>query len=438
MSFQTGLSGLNAASRNLDVIGNNIANANTTGMKSSRTEFSAIVASSLGAAGNGGGGIGVGVAAVTQQFSQGNVSITGNNLDVAINGGGFIQLKQPDGSFAYTRDGAMKLDKDGFLKTNSGANVLGFATDTLTGKTTGVTLQPLQLPTAAPISAKATEVIRVELNLDARATVAAGAPAAVGPPPIPAIPPTPRATFGTSINVYDAQGVASPVNLYFEKTATPNTWEVFTGLRDIPVVGNNVTPVATLTFDSSGRLTGPAIGGTGPNSDKVGFVLATPTTIASNNPNDADNFLDGPLDIVLSGATQFGSAFAVSNLSQDGYSSGEFIGLNIGDDGVIATRYSNGQTQFNGQITLADFRNVQGLSPQGGNSWVATFASGAPVQGAPGNGKFGGLRSGALEDSNVDLTSELVNMMTAQRAYQANAQTIKTQDQVMSTLVNLR
>jgi flagellar hook protein FlgE len=438
MSFQTGLSGLNAASRNLDLIGNNIANANTTGMKQSRTEFSSIIASSLGAAGNGGGGIGVGVATISQQFSQGNVSITGNNLDVAINGAGFIQLKQPDGSFAYTRDGALKLDKDGFLKTNSGASVLGYATDTLTGKTTGVTLQPLQLPTAAPISAKATEVVRAEFNLDARATVAAGAVATAGPPPTPAIPSTPRATYGTSLNVFDTQGVASPVNLYFEKTATPNTWEVFTGLKDIPAAGDNATPVAVLEFDPTGKLISPIVGGTGPNSDKVGFTLPSPTTIASNNPNDADNFLDGPLDIVLSGATQFGSAFAVSNLSQDGYSSGEFIGLNIGDDGVIATRYSNGQTQFNGQITLADFRNVQGLSPHGGNSWVATFASGAPVSGAPGTGKFGALRAGALEDSNVDLTSELVNMMTAQRAYQANAQTIKTQDQVMSTLVNLR
>jgi flagellar hook protein FlgE len=439
MSFQTGLSGLNSASRNLDVIGNNIANANTSGMKSSRTEFSAIVASSLTAVGNGGsGGIGVGVAAVTQQFSQGNVTVTGNNLDVAIDGDGFIQLQQPDGSFAYTRDGAIKLDKEGFLKTNLGANVLGFATDTLTGKTTGVTLQPLQVPTAAPISARATEVVRAEFNLDTRARAAAGVAATPGPPATPAIPSTPRATFGTSLNVYDAQGVASPVNLYFEKTATANTWEVFTGLKDIPVTGDNATAVATLTFDSSGRLTGPTIGGTGPNADKVGFVLAAPTTIASGNPNDADNFLDGPLDIVLSGATQFGSAFAVSNLSQDGYSSGELIALNIGADGVIATRYSNGQTLFNGQITLADFRNVQGLAPQAGNAWAATFASGAPVQGAPGNGKFGGLRSGALEDSNVDLTTELVNMMTAQRAYQANAQTIKTQDQVMSTLVNLR
>jgi flagellar hook protein FlgE len=443
MSFQTGLSGLNAASRNLDVIGNNIANANTTGMKTSRTEFSSIVASTLGAAANGSGGIGVGVAAVSQQFTQGNISITGNNLDVAINGGGFIQLKQPDGSSAYTRDGALKVDKGGFLKTNSGANVMGFPTDPTTGKAAGALLQPLVIPTAGPIAAKATTFATVELNLDARATPAAGVaavPGTPGPPPTlgtPAILATPRSTYGTSVNVYDAQGVASPVSLYFEKQAANNTWKVFTSLSTTAVA---LTP--DMVFNPNGVLTTPTPTiATGPNAGKFGFSLGTPTTattIASNNPNDSDKFLNGQIDIVLDGSTQFGSAFAVSNLSQDGYTSGEMTGLTIGENGTIATRYSNGQTQYSGQIALADFRNTQGLSPLGGNAWAATFESGEPVTGAPGAGKFGALRAGALEDSNVDLTSELVNMMTAQRAYQANAQTIKTQDQVMSTLVNLR
>jgi flagellar hook protein FlgE len=442
MSFQTGLSGLNAASRNLDVIGNNIANANTTGMKQSRTEFSSIIASSLGASGNGGGGIGVGVIAVSQQFSQGNISITGNNLDVAINGGGFFQLTQPDGTSAYTRDGSFKLDKDGYVKTNSGANVMGYPTDRL-GVPTNASIQKLQLPTSAPIPATATKTIMAEFNLDARAKLAAGAPAAAGPPPVAAIPPTPRATFGTSVNVYDSQGVASPVNLYFEKTAVDNEWAVYTGIdKPAPAVpAVTFTSLGTLTFDSSGKLTGPTVGGTGPNAEKFGFALNATSLqdVKSNNPNTpAPGDLSGPFDLVLSGSTQFGGVFAVSNLSQDGYSSGELVGINIEANGLIAARYSNGQTQFNGQITLANFQNVQGLSPQDGNAWAATYASGDPVQGAPGAGKFGGLRAGALEDSNVDLTSELVNMMTAQRAYQANAQTIKTQDQVMSTLVNLR
>lgn len=440
MSFQTGLSGLNASSRNLDVIGNNIANANTTGMKQSRTEFSQLVASSLGAAGSGGGGIGVTVASVSQQFSQGNISVTGNNLDVAINGAGFIQLRQPNGTPAYTRDGSLKLDKDGFLKTTSGANVMGFPTDPKTGKVTAARLEPLKLPTAAPIAANQTKSVTLEFNLDAREKPAVGDPTATPP-----IAPTPRSTFGTSLNVYDSQGVAAPMQFYFEKSATANTWSVYGGIDKAAVVGppavsaETFPVLATLAFDASGNLS--MVTPTAPNTAITGstksFSLAA-NAIKSPNPNLPGGTLPQTMTIDLSKVSQFGSAFSVSNVSQDGYTSGELTGLTIEQNGVISTRYSNGQTQYSGQLTLADFRNVQGLSPQGGNSWVATFESGDPVMGEPGVGKFGSVRAGALEDSNVDLTAELVNMMTAQRAYQANAQTIKTQDQVMSTLVNLR
>ncbi|MBP9147959.1 MAG: flagellar hook protein FlgE [Rhodoferax sp.] len=424
MSFQTGLSGLNAASRNLDVIGHNIANVNTIGMKASRSEFSALVSSALGSATAGGSGIGVELAAVAQQFTQGNISTTGNNLDVAINGSGFFQLTMNDGSMGYTRDGSFKLDKDGYIRTNTGSNLMGYPTDK-DGNATSVSIQKLQLPTSAPIAASATTTIEAEFNLDARALGPADTLAAGDPPVL-------RSTYGTSLNVYDAQGVATDVTFYFVKTDTDNEWEVYDSL-------GSTTPVATLTFDDSGDLTTPTDTiTTGPNTGKFGVTLATPTAFSSNNPNDTDGFLDGPLDIVFEGATQYGTSFAVSNLTQDGYTAGELVGLNIGEDGVITARYSNGEAQTAGQIALADFRNIQGLSPLGGNAWASTSESGLPVQGQPGDGKFGILRAGALEESNVDLTAELVNMMTAQRAYQANAQTIKTQDQIMSTLVNLR
>jgi len=180
------------------------------------------------------------------------------------------------------------------------------------------------------------------------------------------------------------------------------------------------TRLFTMSFDAAGKLVSPATSPT--------LTVSTPSTVTPD--------ISATLDI--SKVTQFGSSFAVSNLTQDGYAPGELTGLSIGESGVITTRYSNGQTQSAGQIMLVDFRNVQGLSPLGGNAWAATYDSGLPVQGKAGDGKFGALRAGALEESNVDLTSELVNMMTAQRSYQANAQTIKTQDQVMSTLVNLR
>ena len=421
MSFQTGLSGLNAASRNLDVIGNNIANANTTGMKSSRTEFASLVAASVGTGGGGSGtGIGVEVAAISQSFTQGNINITGNNLDVAVNGGGFFQLKQADGSAAYTRDGSFKLNKDGYLMNNSGANVMGYPTNPATGKPTSASIQALQLPTSAPIGANATTAIVTEFNLDARAPLAAGVaavPAAAGPPAVAAqaaIPPTPRSTYGTSMTAYDSQGTAVPVTLYFENTGA-NTWKVYDSLS-----GTDVK--ATLIFNDKGIITSPAPG--------------TTTDLLIKTPGPTTGDITAKLD--LSKVTQYGSAFTVSNLTQDGYAPGELVGLNIGQDGKITARYSNGQTQINGQLALADFRNAQGLTPGSGNTWVETFASGQPVQGSPGQGKFGALRAGALEESNVDLTGELVNMMTAQRAYQANAQTIKTQDQIMTTLVNLK
>ena len=194
MAFQHGLSGLNAASKNLDVIGHNIANANTTGFKASRAEFADMVASAIGGAGGSNVGIGVQVAAVAQQFSQGNLTVTGNTLDVAINGSGFFMLQQPDGSSAYTRAGNFKLDKDGDLKTNSGARVLGYPIDPATGLRTATVPGPLNFPSSQPIAAKQTTTVTAAFNLDARAYDAAGVAATPGPPPTPAIPPTPRAT----------------------------------------------------------------------------------------------------------------------------------------------------------------------------------------------------------------------------------------------------
>ena len=423
MAFQHGLSGLNAASKNLDVIGNNIANSNTTGFKSSRAEFADMVAASMGAGGGSSYGIGVEVAAVAQQFSQDNVTVTGNNLDVAINGNGFFKVQQPDGSSAYTRAGNFKLDKTGDLVTNGGAQVMGFRVDPATGLSTSEA-QPLSFPTGAPIQAKQTESIKATLNLDARAKDSAGD--ATATPPVPA---TPRSTYGTSINVYDTQGVATPVNLYFMKTANPNEWAVYNQLDD-PTAVPPVTAISlgTIAFDENGKID-PAT---------ATLTLTVSPTANPNAGTAAPAVANFPVDIDMSGATQFGSKFAVADLSQDGYASGDLTSINISNDGMVMASYSNGVTRSEAQVALANFRNPQGLLAVGGNNWVESFDSGPAVMGKPGDGNFGALRSGALEDSNVDLTAELVNMMTAQRAYQANAQTIKTQDQVMSTLVNLR
>ncbi len=521
MSFQQGLSGLNAASKNLDVIGHNIANSNTVGFKASRAEFAEMVASAIGAAGGTNAGIGVEVGAVSQQFSQGNLTVTGNSLDVAINGNGFFPLQQADGSRAYTRAGNFKLDNVGNVITNDGSQLLGYSINPSTGVRSSSPV-PLQFPTAAPIPAKQTTQINAEINLDARVGDARGNPGAS--PPVLA---TARTTYGTSLNVFDSQGVATPLGLYFEKNGA-NTWDIYSKLDNLATSPPTVPAISgRMIADGNGRITGviepdassvvdadptltqaddfpttfnyrfygPDAQGTyaireatisvpsatdawdftysdtantlvasarlksdllavgtlapsdltlAPAAAKQTYDLTLAVDPSPANPNSPPatgaNPAPGtfPVTVDLGKITQFGTKFSVSDLTQDGYTSGNLTGINIGNDGTILTRYSNGVTRTEGQVALASFRNTQGLSPVGGNNWVETYESGQPVLGAPTDGNFGSLRSGALEDSNVDLTAELVNMMTAQRAYQANAQTIKTQDQVMSTLVNLR
>ena len=405
MSFQQALSGLNAASRSLDVIGHNITNANTVGMKSARAEFSEVYASAAGGLGGTNVGLGVEVGTVSQQFAQGSINITGNELDVAINGGGFFQVKANDGSTAYTRSGNFKLDKEGSLITNNGAHLMGYPTD-VKGVRQSFDAQPLRLPTGTPIPAKQTSKMTAEITLDATAAVASTA-----------TPPTPLKTYGTSLTAYDPQGLEVPVGLYFEKTAN-NTWNVYTSV-------NGADPAASTPFQLNFKTDG-----------SLDTATSTVPTLTLASPNNPAQTFTASLD--LGKMTQVNSRFAVADLSQDGYTSGQLTGIAIENNGVITATYSNGQTQSAGQVALVNFRNAQGLSPTGAGYWSQTFASGQPVRGAPGDGTLGQLRSGALEESNVDLTAELVNMMTTQRAYQANAQTIKTQDQVMSTLVNLR
>jgi flagellar hook protein FlgE len=245
-------------------------------------------------------------------------------------------------------------------------------------------------------------------------------PVVVGVTAVAAVPPTPRTTYATSINAFDSQGVAIPISLYFERIAPSGAGALAVDNWDVYDSTTSTTPLMTMSFDSNGNLTSP--------------LTNSIVTIATPSPTTPT--ISATLD--LTKVTQFGNSFAVTNLTQDGYVSGEIVGMKVGKDGIITARYSNGQTQSAGKIALADFRNAQGLSPAAGDTWVETFESGVPLVGSPGVGKLGSLSAGSLEESNVDLTSELVNMMTAQRAYQANAQTIKTQDQIMTTLVNLR
>jgi flagellar hook protein FlgE len=418
MGFQQGLSGLNASSKSLDVIGNNIANANTVGAKSSRAEFADVYANAIGGSANN-VGIGVDVGAVAQQFTQGTITATDNPLDIAINGNGFFEVSQ-NGAVSYTRNGQFKLDRDGFIVNDQKQQLLGYPADA-SGTVIPGTAVPLQMPTGG-ITPAVTTTIGMEMNLDSRLGVtlpAAGAPIDFADP----------STYnnGTSQTVYDAKGQSVALTYYFQKASSDN-WNVYVAANGAPIAtaGGNPAASTTITFPASGGApTAPA------GTVSIDIPSVTNAAGASTVP------ING-IALDVSKATEFGSQFGVTNLTQDGYAAGQLIGVQFEDNGIVTARYSNGQTKPAGQIEMAAFRNPQGLQPLGGNAWAKSFASGDPLVGVPGSGNFGVLQAGAVEESNVDLTAELVDMITAQRVYQANAQTIKTQDQILQTIVNLR
>lgn len=423
MSFQQGLSGLNATSKNLEVIGNNVANASTYGAKSSRAEFADLYATAMNGAGATGAGIGVSVSAIAQQFTQGNITSTGNPLDMAIKGAGFFQVRDTNNQVLYTRNGQFKLDKEGFIVNNQLQKLMGYPANAQ-GVIQPGQAGPLQLPTAG-INPSPTSRVAVELNLDARAAVTL-------PPSGPQIDFNDATTYNnaTSMTIYDAKGQDVALTYYFQKAGT-DSWNVYLAANGSSILDNGGTPpvpqpVTTIQFPVDG---GRPITPSGPVSIDI------PMTI---NSVGAETVPISGIALNLNGASQYGSQFGVTSLTQDGFAAGKLTGVTVESDGVLLARYSNDQSRPAGQIELADFRNPQALQPLGGNAWARTYASGTPVLGVPADGNLGVLNASSLEESNVDLTGELVSMITAQRLYQANAQTIKTQDQVLQTLVNLR
>lgn len=426
MGFQQGLSGLNTASKSLDVIGNNVANASTVGFKVGQAQFADVFAASLTGAGSSPVGLGSKLATVVQQFTQGNITSTNNPLDIAINGSGFFQVTDAAGTPFYSRNGQFQVNKDGFIVNNQGLFVNGYMADA-NGTIVQGNIQPISIPTAilAPqatgTSLSATGV-QAEINLDSRASTL---------PALPAFDATDPTTFSwsTSTSVYDSLGNASILSIYFRKTAAA-TWDVHTTVTPPGGSAVDVTPapVPTIVFGTDGLIDN---------------TLSTELTGGGFTQNITAAQLGGGVDplnfrIDFTGSTQFGSSFDVNDLAQDGFASGSLTGFAISENGILLGRYSNGQSKNLAQVVLANFRNPQGLQPLGNNLWVETSASGPALRGTPQTGQFGALQGSAVEDANVDLTAELVNMITAQRVYQANAQTIKTQDAVMQTLVNLR
>ncbi|HUG59313.1 MAG TPA: flagellar hook-basal body complex protein [Candidimonas sp.] len=490
MGFGQGLSGLNAASSTLDVIGNNIANSGTVGFKTGTATFADVYANSRV-------GLGVQVAGINQRFTVGTIAGTGNQFDMAIDGAkGLFRVIDSSDNVLYTRNGQFFADKNNNIVNAQGQRLTGY----IGGSTTP---QPITVP-VGNIAPVATSSITNKLNLDANAKLAGNAavevigeitlsdgavppvitkhqytgtwanPAWVGTPPVdgtayttgdPAVsvtftggnPPAaitaipsgagniayaaavPAAPFDVTnpdsfthmlpITVYDSLGNPHQLSQYFAKrepdAAGPNAgqskWEVFYQMDGVPVT-TPATGSEFMYFDDNGVLKSPvgqvAVGVTG-----VGGA-GSPAAPLSININYNDS-------------TQFGGDFSKS-FTQDGSATGEYASMSIASDGSIVANYTNGETKSVGTMVLADFNNLQGLQPKGGNAWAETSASGQPVLGTPGSNGLATIKGQAVEESNVDMSQELVNMIIAQRTYQANAQTIKTQDQVLQTLINMR
>ena len=483
MSFQQGLSGLNLSAKQLDVIGNNVANSGTVGFKQSQAQFADMYAASLSGSGAVQIGTGGKIASVVQQFTQGNVTNTSNPMDTAISGQGFFRMIDQNGAILFSRNGQFQIDKNGYIVNNQGHKVSGYLPDA-TG--TIITGQPLPiLLNSADLTPKKTASVTVGVNLDSRDAT----------PVNPTFSPLDPTSYNSSTptTVYDSLGAVHMGALYFQRQpmdvaslgngsfvgagstmtlsgstaglSAGNTVTLPSGTYTIVSVDSGTTltvspaasapigaaaftatnaptadwvtyltidgvlvpaagtPLTTLSFDPLGKLTAPV----GPPVGQIASAAFTPTGAEAQI-----------LDFNFAQTSQYGGSFGVNSLTQDGYSSGRLNGFGTSADGTILGRYSNGQSRALGQVLLANFTNPQGLQPMGNNEWVESSTSGGPLIGTPGSSALGVLQSSAVEDSNVDLTAELVNMIVAQRVYQANAQTIKTQDAVLQTLVNLR
>ncbi|PFG08364.1 flagellar hook protein FlgE [Marinobacter sp. LV10MA510-1] len=435
MAFNTGLSGLRAAAVDLDVTGNNIANASTVGFKGSRVQFGDLYANGFLSSGSAPVGDGVGVQSVKQSFGQGNISFTDNGLDLAIDGDGFFVLNN-GGELRYSRAGQFGTDKDGFVVNNQNMRVQGDIADAA-GNLSGRT-DDLQI-SSDNLSPRGTSSLRTDLNLDAREQ------ALVETEFNPLNPSTYNHVTATTI--FDSLGNPHEATQFYTKRdslGSQSNWLLHLQI-DGELVGGAAAPPATppttpptyypytLAFDEGGALISA-------NGDPDGVI-----SIDNWEPKDGNRGANGAailgdaiFTLDLGRTTQYGANFGVNDQRQDGYTTGRLSGLDVTQEGVIFARYTNGQSKSLGQVAMASFTNTDGLSPAGDTGWVETFESGQAVIGRPDTGTLGAIQSSSIEESNVDLSAELVNLIIAQRNYQANAKTIETSDAVTQTIINLR
>lgn len=420
MPFRIALSGLNAAQTDLSATANNIANSSTAGFKRSRTEFSDVFAVSFEGLSNIATGNGVGIAAVSQNFSQGNIDFTDRSLDLAISGQGFMVVRDSQGE-AYTRAGAFHVDRSGNVVNQNSQKLQVFDAVTGGGFNTG---SPVDLVLATTEGAPAaTSTVDVNVNLSSAAIA-----------PVTAFSTTDATSYNnsTSTVIYDSLGGSHTATMYYRKTAA-NTWETYLYINgtqitkdtdgDNALTGTDTPPdtvFETLVFDSAGAVLTPAGG-------LIDYANFDPLSGAAQ------------INIAMSyaNASQFGSPFAVNGLSQNGFTTGRLSGIDIDDEGVVFARYTNGQSSPLGKVALANFANVGGLRQLGDTVWAQSFEAGDRLLGEAGTSSFGFLQSGGLESSNVDIAASLVNLITAQRNFQANAQVISAADTITQTIINI-
>jgi flagellar hook protein FlgE len=418
MSFSQAVSGLGAASSNLDVIGNNIANSATAGFKSSTIAFADMFAGSNV-------GLGTKVAAVIQNFNDGSTTTTSRGLDVALSGNGFFRMTDTSGAVYYSRNGQLSLDENRNLVNTQGLTVTGYPANGVPPTIqTGANPVAISVPTTQ-MAARATTTATQVANLNSTDTVPTGG----------AFSASNADTYNSksTMTVYDSQGNDHTLDMYYVKDTASNSWTV----HAFDSTTGDAAGDFSMAFDTNGKLTSITSGGTTTTDGTVPLTIniaTAPATVAANGAA-ANQVITLSM---LGSAQQNTGTTTFGNPVQDGYAPGDLTSYAINDDGTITGSYSNQKTQLLGQIVLASFSNPEGLQSEGDNVWSATSASGQAAVGLANTGTFGSLTAGALEASNVDMSQELVNMIVAQRNYQANAQTIKTQDQILNTLVNLR
>jgi flagellar hook protein FlgE len=411
MSFGIALSGLDAAQSDLNVTANNIANSATTGFKSSNANFAELFSSSAQGVSQTQIGNGVTLQQVEQQYSQGNIETTGNSLDLALSGNGFFTVSD-NGATQYTRAGSFTTNSAGVVVNAAGQELQVYA-PTTTGSFNTTSLTNLVIPTGDS-KPSATTASSMTFNLPANATA----------PTVPFSPAT-AASYNqsTSLTVYDSLGAAHTASMYYVNSG-PGTWNAYEYIDGAAVNAGN--PVK-LTYSNSGALTGTVDAAGGTNDTAVSFGTYTPTTGAAAMNITYD----------LSNTTQYGDAFGVTAVTQNGYTTGQISGVSVSSTGVVQANYTNGQSTSLGQVAVANFADQQALQQVANTNWTATYASGQAVYGVAGGAGVGNIESGSLEQSNVDITAQLVDMITAQRAFQANAEMVSTENAITQTVIGI-